>query len=142
MALMVIDPPVAGWTPGLRGRSDECALLDGMSAAGRGGEGRTLVLRGEHGVGKTALLDYMVASAPDLRVVRAMGVESEMELAFASLHQMCAPLLDLVDRIPAPQREALEIVFGVRGEAAPDPFLVGLAVLSLLCEAAEDCPLL
>ncbi len=139
---MASDPPVTGGTPSLRGRRDECALLDGMLVAVRGGDSRTLVLRGEAGVGKTALLDHLVAAASDLRVVRAVGVESELELAFASLHQMCAPLLEHRARIPAPQREAIEVVFGLRSGPAPDLFLVGLAVLSLLCEVAEEQPLM
>jgi AAA ATPase domain len=126
----------------LRGRATECALLDGAIAAIRKGESQTLVLRGEAGVGKTALLEYLVDSAPDLQVARAVGVESEMELALASLHQLFVPMLDRVDRLPAPQREALAIVFGLTDGAPPDLFLVGLAVLSLLSETAEDRPLL
>ena len=126
----------------LRGRTRECALLDGLVAAIRRGESRSLVLRGEAGIGKTALLEYVVESAPDLSVIRAMGVESEMELAYASLHQLCAPLLDRLDRLPAPQRDALQIVFGLSAGPAPDRFLVGLAVLSLLSEVAEQRPLL
>src|SRR6185436_898673 len=96
----------------------------------------------EAGVGKTALLDYAVGSATDLRVVRVVGVESEMELAFASLHQLCAPMLGRLRRLPAPQREALRIVFGLTDGPPPDLFLIGLAVLSLLAEVAEDRPLL
>jgi AAA ATPase domain len=126
----------------LRGRRAECALLDGLIAAVRQGESRTLLLRGEAGVVKTALLEYAIDAASDLHVVRAMGVESEMELAFASLHQLCAPMLDRVGRLPTPQRGALEIVFGVSEGAAPDPFLVGLAVLSLLSEVGGQRPLL
>jgi DNA-binding CsgD family transcriptional regulator len=126
----------------LRGRSDECALLDGMLAAVRGGESRTLLLRGEAGVGKSALLDHLIGAAADVRVVRAEGVESEMELPFASLHQMCGPLLEYLELVPAPQREPLEVVFGLRAGTAPDLFLVGLAVLSLLCSAGERSPLL
>jgi DNA-binding CsgD family transcriptional regulator len=126
----------------LHGRESECALLGGLVPAIRRGESRSLVLRGEPGVGKTALLDYLVESASDLTVMRAAGVESEMELAFASLHQLCAPLLDRLDRLPTPQRQALGIVFGVNPGAPPDRFLVGLAVLSLLSEAAEERPLL
>ncbi len=141
MPLMATDPPFIGGAPRLRGRSEECALLDGMLAAVRAGESRTLVLRGEAGVGKTALLDYLIAAASDAQVVRAVGVESEMELAFASLHQICVPVLQYLDRIPAPQREALEIVFGMSAGSVPDPFLIGLAALSLLCEAAESRPL-
>jgi hypothetical protein len=90
-----------------------------------------LVLRGEAGIGKTALLDYLVASASDLTVLRAVGVESEMELAYAGLHQLCAPLADQVDQLPAPQREALRIVFGLSTGLPPDRFLVGLAALSV-----------
>jgi DNA-binding CsgD family transcriptional regulator len=126
----------------LLGRADECALLDGLIGGVRRGESRSLVLRGEAGIGKTALLRYLVESAPDLTVARAVGVESEMELAFAGLHQLCAPLLDRLPRLPAPQREALEIVFGRSAGAAPDRFLVGLAVLSLFSEVADERPLL
>jgi hypothetical protein len=131
----------AGLT-GLRGRASECALLDELVAAIRRGESRSLVLRGEAGIGKTALLEYLIASASDLTIVRAVGVQSDMELAFASLHQLCGPLLDRLDRLPAPQRDALRIVFGLSAGPAPDRFFVGLAVLSLLSEAAEQRPLL
>src|SRR4051812_2511347 len=91
----------------LRGRGDECCALDGILADVRAGKGRALVVRGEAGVGKTALLDYLVGTTADLRVVRATGVESEMELAYAGLHQLCAPLLDRLARLPEPQHEAL-----------------------------------
>ena len=121
----------------LLGRATECALLDDVVSAIRRGEGRSLVLRGEAGIGKTALLRYLVDSAPDLTVLRAVGVESEMELAYASLHQLCAPLLDRLPSLPEPQGQALETVFGLSSGAAPDRFLVGLAVLSLLSEVAE-----
>ena len=126
----------------LRGRAEECGLLDGLVADVRRGEGRSLVLRGEAGIGKTALLEYLIESASSMTVVRAVGVESEMELAYASLHQLCAPLLDRFERLPAPQRDALRVVFGVTEGAAPDRFLVGLGVLSLLSEAADERPLL
>jgi DNA-binding CsgD family transcriptional regulator len=126
----------------LRGRADECARLDDLASAIRRGESRSLVLRGEAGIGKTALLEHLVAAASDLTVVRAVGVESEMELAYASLHQLCGPLLTRLDRLPAPQRQALEIVFGLSSGGAPDRFLVGLAVLSLFAAAAEERPLL
>ena len=126
----------------LRGRAEECGLLDGLLADVRRGEGRCLVLRGEAGIGKTALLDYLVELASDVRIARAVGVESEMELAYASLHQLCGPMLDRMVTLPAPQRQALEIVFGVGGGAAPDRFLVGLAVLGLLSEVALERPLL
>ena len=126
----------------LRGRADECALLDDIVSSIRQGESRSLVIRGEAGIGKTALLEYLLESHPDLSVVWALGVESEMELAYASLHQLCAPLLDRLDGLPPPQREALEIVFGLSAGAPPDRFLVGLAVLSLLADAADARPLL
>ena len=127
---------------GLRGRAREFALLDEVLAAIRRGESRSLVLRGEAGIGKTALLHHVIASASDLTVVRAVGVESEMELAYASLQQLCAPLLDQLERLPAPQRRALEIVFGLSSGPAPDRFLVGLGVLSLVSEVAEERPVL
>jgi DNA-binding CsgD family transcriptional regulator len=101
-----------------------------------------LLLRGEAGIGKTALLEYLVESASDVKVARAVGGESEMELAYASLHQLCASLLERVGKLPAPQRQALEVVFGLSAGPPPDRFLVGLAVLSLLSEAAEEHPLL
>src|SRR5215208_409930 len=126
----------------LRGRASECALLDDLVSAIRRCESRSLVLRGEAGIGKTALLEYLIASASDLTVVRAVGVQSDMELAFASLHQLCGPLLDRLEGLPSPQRQAMEIVFGLSAGDAPDRFLVGLAVLSLFAEAAEQRPLL
>jgi DNA-binding CsgD family transcriptional regulator len=126
----------------LLGRVDECAVLDRLVADIYRGEGRSLVLGGEAGIGKTALLEYLVASVSGLTVVRAIGVESEMELAFASLHQVCAPLLDRLERLPIPQRHALESVFGLSAGAAPHRFLVALGVLSLFSEVAEERPLL
>ena len=126
----------------MQGRGSECALLDDVIAALRAGESRTLLLHGETGIGKTALLNYAVASAADMRVLHAAGVESEMELAFASLHQLCAPLLEAVEQLPLPQRGALEVAFGRTAGPAPDRFLVGLAVLTLLSGAAEVRPLL
>jgi DNA-binding CsgD family transcriptional regulator len=124
----------------LRGREDERAVLDRLLDEARAGQSGALVLRGEAGVGKTALLEHAIESASDLIVTRAGGVESEMELAYAALHHLCAPLLDRVDRIPAPQREALETTFGLREAPVPDRFLVGLATLSLLSEAAQERP--
>jgi len=112
-------------------------LLEGV----RGGQSRVLVVSGEPGVGKTALLDSAISSASGFRVIRAVGVESEMELAFAALQQLCAPMLDRLDRLPAPQQDALGVAFGLRAGDAPDRFLVGLAVLSLLAEMAVDRPL-
>jgi DNA-binding CsgD family transcriptional regulator len=126
----------------LRGRQGECEALDGLLEGIRGGESRALVLRGEPGVGKSALLEYVVEQAPDFRVTRAVGIESEMELAYAALQQLCAPLLDQLDRLPDPQRDALATAFGLSAGAPPERFLVGLAVLNLLAEAAEAQPLL
>src|ERR1700746_3693137 len=96
--------PSQGRVARLRGRSREVSVLAGLVEAVRGGESRVLVVRGEPGVGKTALLRYLVEHAPDCRVVRAVGVQSEMELAFAGLHQLLAPLLDRLGFLPAPQR--------------------------------------
>ena len=132
----------AGQHTGLRGRSSECARLDGLVEAIRRGESRSLVLRGEAGIGKTALLEYLIESASDVTVAWAVGGETEMELAYASLHQLCAPLLERAERLPAPQRQALEVVFGLSTGPPPDRFLVGLGVLSLLSEAADERPLL
>jgi DNA-binding CsgD family transcriptional regulator len=125
----------------LRGRRNECEVLDRLLAEVRAGRSGVLVLRGEAGVGKTALLDYVLGSAEDLRVVRAAGVESEMELPFAALQQMCGPALDRLGRLPDPQRDALGTAFGLQTGPAPDRFLIGLAVLSLLSEVAADRPL-
>src|SRR4051794_32294084 len=127
-------PASAGTGHRLLGRADECGLLEGLIADIRKGQSRSLVLRGEAGIGKTALLRYLVESASDLTVARAVGVESEMELAFASLHQLCMPMLDRLPTLPAPQRQALEIVFGLSDHSTPDRFLVGLAVLTLFSE--------
>ncbi|MFG1622489.1 AAA family ATPase [Kribbella sp. NPDC049227] len=126
----------------LRGRRSERATLDELISAVRSGEGRSLVLRGEAGVGKSALLGYAMTRASDLRVLQVVGVESEMELAFAALHQLCTPMLHRLDRLPAPQRDALATVFGLSNTGPPDRFFVGLAVLSLLSELAEEGPLL
>ena len=123
------------------GRRVERQALDRLLEAVRGGQSRVLVVSGEPGVGKTALLESAISSASGFRIVRAVGVESEMELAFAAMQQLCAPLLDRLDRLPAPQQDALGVAFGLRAGDAPDRFLVGLAVLSLLAEAAEERPL-
>ncbi len=126
----------------LMDRLTERSALDLLLASARRGMSSALVLRGEPGVGKTALLEYAIESASGFRVVRAGGVESEMELAFAALHQLCLPLLDRLERLPGPQRDALGVAFGLRAGTAPDRFLVGLAVLSLLSEVAGERPLL
>src|SRR5215467_8320975 len=127
--------------PGLRGRRTEQAALDRLLTEVRAGQSRVLVLRGEAGVGKTVLLDYVQERAPECRVVRAAGVESEMELPFAVLHQLCAPLLNSLARLPGPQGDALSTAFGLGAGAAPDRFIVSLAVLGLLSVAAEERPL-
>jgi AAA ATPase domain len=128
--------------PGLRGRRVERAALDRLLAEVRAGRSRVLVVRGEAGVGKTALLDYLHEQACGFCVAQVVGVECEMELAFAGLHQLCAPMLGHVERLPAPQREALATAFGSSAGPAPDGFLVGLAVLGLLSEVAGERPLL
>jgi DNA-binding CsgD family transcriptional regulator len=126
---------------GLTGRRRECGMLDQLIDAVRAGGSRVLVVRGEPGVGKSALLDYLAGRAAGCRVVRAVGVESEMELAFAGLHQLLAPVLDHLEDLPGPQREALRTAFGLGVGPAPDRFLVGLAVLGLVSEAAAERPL-
>ncbi len=126
----------------LLGRSDECAMLDRLSRDAFLGESRIVVLRGEAGVGKSALLAYVSRTSVGWRVATAAGVESEMELAYAGLHQLCAPILDRVERLPDPQRVALETVFGLSAGPVPDRFLVALAVLTLLAEVAEHEPLI
>jgi DNA-binding CsgD family transcriptional regulator len=126
----------------LLGRQDECAVLDRLLDGARAGRGVALVLEGEAGVGKTALLEYAIASASDLRVLHTIGIESEIELAFAAIHQLCAPVLDRVERLPVPQRDALLTTIGLRAGPVPDRFLVGLAVLSLLSEVADERALL
>jgi DNA-binding CsgD family transcriptional regulator/predicted negative regulator of RcsB-dependent stress response len=126
----------------LRGRRDETGVLDRLLESVREGESRVLVVHGEAGVGKSALLEYVEASASGCRVARAAGVQSEMELAFAGLHQLIAPMLDGVERLPTAQRDALLTAFGLAGGAAPDRFLVGLAVLGLLSNVAAHEPLL
>ena len=126
----------------LHGRRDEGEALERLLEAVRGGQSRVLVVSGEPGVGKTALLESAIRCASGFRVMRAVGVESEMELAFAALQQLCAPMVDRLGRLPGPQEDALGVAFGLRAGDAPDRFLVGLAVLSLLAEAAEEQPLL
>ena len=128
--------------PGLLDRERERTALDGLLGGLRLGRGSALVVRGEAGVGKSALLEYVVGAAADMRVAQAAGAESEMELAFASVHLLCAPLLDRLEGLPGPQRDALGVAFGLREGGAPDRFMVALAVLTLLAEVAEDRPLL
>jgi predicted ATPase len=133
---MRADSGRSGHASGLTGRRSECGVLDRLLNAVRAGESRALVVRGEAGVGKTVLLDYVSSQAAGCRIVRAAGVQSEMELAFSGLHQLCAPLLDRLEALPVPQREALQTAFGISAGPAPDRFMVGLAVLGLLSEVA------
>ena len=131
-----------GWGRPLRGRTTESERLRALVSAVQSGSSRVLVLRGEAGVGKTALLDYVAGLAPGFRCVQVAGTQSDMDLAFAGLQQLCAPLMDHVEELPEPQREALAVAFGRGVGPTPDRFLVGLAVLSLMAAAANDKPLL
>ena len=131
-----------GRVEGLTDRRSERQVLDRLVEAVRAGESRALVVCGDAGVGKTVLLDYLAGRAQECRVARAVGTQTEMELAFAGLHQLCAPMLNHAEQLPAPQREALQTVFGLSAGPPPDRFMVGLAVLSLLSEAAEERPLI
>jgi DNA-binding CsgD family transcriptional regulator/tetratricopeptide (TPR) repeat protein len=125
----------------LRGRRQECEALDRLLAGVRAAESQVLVLRGEAGMGKSALLDYLQDNAEGCRVARAAGVESEMELAFAGLHQLCGPMLGSLAHLPEPQRAAIDTAFGLGTGDVPDRFLVGLALLGLLSEVAREQPL-
>ena len=124
------------------GRQREQAVLERLLDTARDGRGAVLVVHGDPGAGKTALLEYAVEAGHDFRVVRTSGVEGEMELDYAALQQLCSPLLEFIERLPGPQRDALGVAFGLGGGKAPSPFLVGLAVLGLLSEAAERRPVL
>jgi predicted ATPase len=136
--------PRRGRALGLMDRRSERDTLDRLIEAVRTGESRALVVRGDPGVGKTMLLDHLAgrASASGCRVARAVGVQSEMELAFAGVHQLCAPMLSRAERVPVPQRDALWTAFGISTGPPPDRFFVGLAVLSLLSEVAGERPLI
>ena len=123
-------------------RVAEAGALDRMLAAVRDGLSGVLVLRGEPGIGKTALLDWAAEQATDMQVARTVGIESEMDLGFAGLHQLLIPFLGGLDRLPGPQRDALSAVFGLVAGAAPDRFLVGLATLTLITAAAAERPVL
>jgi DNA-binding CsgD family transcriptional regulator len=127
--------------PAFLGRRRECLALDRLLESVRAGQSRVLVLRGESGVGKSALLEYLAGNASGCRVARAAGVESEMPLAYAGLHQLSGPMLDLRERLPAPQRDALATAFSLTAGQAPDRFVVGLAILGLLSEIAKGRPL-
>jgi DNA-binding CsgD family transcriptional regulator len=123
-------------------RTSEREALDGLLARAREGESAVLVIRGEAGIGKTALLRYAARHAPGFRVAQVTSVEAEMELPFAGIHQLCAPLLDHLDALPQPQQDALNVALGLAAGDVPNRFLVGLAVLGLLSAAAEERPLL
>ena len=135
------DRMAAPRTPAFRGRPRERRELDRLLDGVRGGESAALVIRGEAGIGKTALLHYCARQAAGCRVARVAGVESELELPFAALHQLCAPMLGGLAALPQPQQQALQVTFGLASGRAPDRFLVGLAVLGLLAEAAAARPL-
>ena len=126
----------------LLGRQREREVLDRLLDGVRGGRGGVLVVHGEAGVGKTALLEYAVAAAREFRIARTFGVEAEMELPFAAVQQLCSPFFELMERLPKPQHEALGVAFGLSTGPPPNPFLVGLAVLALLAEAAAEQPLI
>jgi DNA-binding CsgD family transcriptional regulator len=125
----------------LLGRESECRLLDRLLAEARAGRGGALVLQGEPGIGKTALLDYTAAAASDFRVLRTVGNEAETQLAFATLQQLCAPGFSGLEELPDPQRKALQVAFGLDSGATPDRLLVGLAVLALSSALAAERPL-
>jgi DNA-binding CsgD family transcriptional regulator len=141
---MTKDSSRRGRAVGLRDRRGECGALDRLVEAVRAGESRALVVRGDPGVGKSVLLEHVAgrASGSGCRVARAVGVQSEMELAFAGLHQLCAPMLGGAERLPAPERDALRTALGIAAGPPPDRFLVGLAVLGLLSEVAGERPLI
>src|SRR5258705_12414336 len=138
---MATHSPVPGRAAQLRGRRSEIGVLDRLIGAVRAGESRALVLVGEAGAGKSALLDHLAGRASGCGVARVAGVQSEMELAFAGLQQLCAPVLDRVEGLPVPQRDALRTAFRLSAGPAPDRFLVGMAVLGLLSDVAEEQPL-
>src|ERR1700755_2071820 len=125
----------------LIGRFAERSLLDEVLRDVRLGRSRGLLLHGDPGVGKSALMDYVAGQARNCCLLHAGGVESEMELTYAALRQLCMPLLDRLDQLPPPQRDALGVAFGLTAGPAPDRLVIGLAVLSLFSDAAEDRPL-
>jgi predicted ATPase len=126
----------------LLGRENECQVLDDFLAAALKGEGGALVLHGDPGVGKTALLEYAVTSAREFDVFRTVGSEAEMELPYAALLELCHPGLAEVEQLPEPQRNAIDVIFGRRDGAAPDRVLVGLTLVSLLSALSAKRPLL
>ncbi|MGX1267902.1 helix-turn-helix transcriptional regulator [Streptomyces phaeoluteigriseus] len=133
---------IASPLPDLVGRHRECAALEDLLVGLRQGGSRVLVIRGEAGIGKSVLLQYLAEQASRVKVTWAHGIEADMELPYASLHQLCAPFLDELDALPEPQRDALRVAFGMAAGDPPDRFLVGLAVLTLLTRASETRPVL
>jgi DNA-binding CsgD family transcriptional regulator len=125
----------------LLGREREREVLDRLLDGGRGGRGGVLVVHGEAGVGKTALLEYAAEAGREFRIARTSGVEAEMELPYAAVQQLCSSFFELLEHLPQPQHDALGVAFGLSTGPAPNPFLVGLAVLGLVAEAAEEQPL-
>src|SRR6478735_182843 len=136
------SPPVLSSGRRLFGRDREREALDRLLDGVRGGRGGVLVVHGEPGVGKTALLEYVAQAGHEFRIARTSGVEAEMELAFAAAQQLCSPFFELIERLPQPQHEALGVAFGLSTGPAPNQFLVGLGVLGLLAEAADEQPLM
>src|SRR5690349_22441125 len=128
--------------PGFLDRASERKVIDQLLAQGREGQSAVLVVRGEAGIGKTALLRYAARQAAGLRVAQVNGAEGEMELPFAGIQQLCSPLLDHLDALPQPQQDALNVALGIASGDVPDRFVVGLAVLSLLSAAGEERPVL
>ena len=124
------------------GRCREQAVLDQVLAAARGGESSVLVVHGDPGVGKTALLEYALGATQDFRAVRTSGVEGEVDLDYAALQVLCSPILEFAERLPGTHQEALGVAFGMRSGRAPSALLVGLATLGLVSEAAAQQPLL
>src|SRR5260221_3443952 len=126
----------------LLGRSKECEVIDRVLHAARSGRGGTILVHGEPGIGKSALLDYAAGAATGFQVLRAVGSEAEVDLAFAALQQLCAPCLASLERLPAPQRDALRVALGHTTGPAPDRLLIGLALLSLLSQLSSEHPVL
>ena len=136
------SPPGHSSRRQLLGRERESEVIDRLLDGVRGGHGGVLVVHGEAGVGKTALLEYAVEVGREFRIARTFGIEAEMELPFAAVQQLCSPFLERQERLPGPQRDALGVAFGLGTGPAPNPFLVGLAVLGVLSDVAEERPLL